>query len=1098
LIEPEAPGFVELLAKSCFSFLQGASHPQELVKRARNLGYRGLAVCDANGLYGVVRGYQEVFRPSHFETDHLRESNQQPFAYHIGVELTPHDGSPIVLLPMNKTGYSKITRLLTTAKRRAEKSFISVSVQEITAIADDIIAFPLPPWKIDQLRCLQDAFDDRIYLPVCKDYSWQAVHQYQQSLEIERELGIPVFATQRPLMHVTERRQLHDVLTCIQHGTTLQESATRLLSNGERYLKPLRELAGIWKERPDALARTLEISERLKFCLSELKYRYPQEFLPDGKTAPEYLRELALKGMTKFYPPDTPPEKLKRAHATLEKELEIIRKMEYEDYFLTLYEICQFAESRDIMFQGRGSAANSIVCYTLGLTAIDPIKYDLIFGRFISENRSEPPDIDIDFEHERREEVIQHIYEKYGSERAAMVCTVIRYRSRLAVREVAKVFGVPLNQINALVRFMGREGLKRILEEKDGEAKFNISADIYAKIQDLAEQLQGFPRHLSIHSGGFVMTQDHLVDIVPVEKATMTGRYVIQWNKDDIEVLKMMKVDVLSLGMLTALKKMQKLVLNHDKINLDLRFLPPKCAVTYEMIQKADTIGVFQIESRAQMSLLPRLKPEKFYDLVIEVAIVRPGPLQGGMVHPFIRRKRGLDTTYVIPEPLKPILAKTFGVPIFQEQIMRIATEVAGFTEGESDELRRIMSASWTKPGTMESLKFRVMTGMMNKGISRDYAESIYKTMQGFASYGFPESHAASFALLTYASCYFKKHHPDAFVVGLLNSQPMGFYSPRSLIADAQRHGVIFRSLDVNHSYWDYVFEAKVAPHAGVLPRQLTQNRRDIDQSLTTDLVYQPFPEVYPQQSGTTHPVRVGFTSVYGLAQKAVEHLLAERARGGIFRDLADFVQRTNLPRSVLIRLGTAGALECFGLPARDALWTLQGLNLDAQSLGYGHSLQLNAEAEATDRNLIRQESLWGRVQREYLSKGFSVELHPLSVLRPTLKRETGRYWRAVDLASCANRSRVRVAGLLSLLQKPPTAKGFCFLTLEDETGLFNIVVEPKLYEKVRFILFENPLLKIEGILEAHQGVLNIKARSIESLTPALSESRAQLGSFLA
>ena len=1091
-LQIELPAFVELVAKSCFSFLQGASHPQELVQHARQLGYRGLALSDANGLYGVVRGYQEVHHPSNFGTEQFSDYLERPFSYHIGTELTPHDGSPIVLLPMNKTGYSKLTRLLTTAKRRAEKSFISVSREEMNAIADDLIAFPLPPWDMKHLSELQEAFQDRLYLPVCKDFSWQAVHQYQQALEIEAELGIPVFATQRPLMHVTARRQLHDILTCIQHGTTLQEASTRLLSNGERYLKPLRELAEIWRERPDALARTLEISQRLNFSLKELRYQYPQEFLPKGKTAPEYLRELAVVGLLKLYTPGT--EAFTKAQETLEKELEIVRKKEYEDYFLTLYEVCQWAREHDILHQGRGSAANSIICYALGLTAIDPIEYQLIFGRFLSENRSEPPDIDIDFEHARREEVIQHIYAKYGSERAAMVCTVIRYRSRLAVREVAKAFGVPLNQINKLIRFMGREGLRRILEEKDGEKQFGLSAEIFAKIQSLSLQLQGFPRHLSIHSGGFVMTHDHLIDIVPVEKATMEGRYVIQWNKDDIEILGMMKVDVLSLGMLTALKKMQSLIQTHYGQNVDLRAIPPKDLPTYQMIQKADTIGVFQIESRAQMSLLPRLFPEKFYDLVIEVAIVRPGPLQGGMVHPFIRRKRGIDKNYVIPKALKPILGKTYGVPIFQEQIMRIATEAAGFSENEADELRRIMSASWTKPGTMETLKFRVITGLTNHEVPRDQAEAIYKTMEGFASYGFPESHAASFALLTYASSYFKRHFPDAFVCALLNSQPMGFYSPRSLIADAQRHGVEFRPLDVNHSFWEYVFEAKVTPlqevRGDVSPRQLTGFGQKIDQTFTTDPVYQPYPKTYPQRLSqaapncTGHPVRVGFASVYGLSEKAVERIIEARSKQGVFRDLTDFARRTELPRAVLLRLGTAGALDCFGLAARDAMWTLQGLNLDVKSLGYGQSVQLNSEAENLDRNLLLQESPWGRLQREYLSKGFSVEMHPMTVLRPALRRETGRYWCASDLPHCANRSRIRIAGLLSLLQRPPTAKGFCFLTVEDETGLFNVIVEPQLYEKVRFVLFENPLLKIEGVLEAHQGVLNIRAKKIESIQP--------------
>lgn len=1017
-----------------------------MVLRAKQLGYKGLALCDTNGLYGVVRGYQAAEKPSAFDTEQLAQSSledgspQGDFRYHCGAELTPYDSSPIVLLPMNKEGYVRLCHLITLAKRRAPKGHISLSLRDIIAENEDLIALPLPPWKEAKLKDLQEAFQDRIYIPVHKDFTWESIRYYRQALKIEEQMGIPAFATQRPLFHHPDRKPLHDILTCILHHTTLDQAATRLSLNRERHLKSLMDLKFLFRERPDLLTRTTEIAARLHFHLSELRYHYPREYLPPGKTAPEFLRELVETGLQWRYPaPRTPPELLHRVRQQVEHELALIHEMEYEDYFLTLWDICEFARRKGILHQGRGSAANSIVCFALGLTSVDPVRLNLLFERFISRERGEPPDIDIDFEHERREEVIQYIYQKYGERRAAMVCTVITYRSRMALREVAKVMGLKNAQVNALIKFMGREGLKRLVPQ-NGQgpvdvAKYGLSEARFQLLLKLALEIQGFPRHLGIHTGGFVISHEPVIDIVPVESATMDGRFVIQWNKDDIDILGLMKIDVLALGMLTALRKALDLLREKKNIDWNLAQIPHEDAPTYEMIARADTVGVFQIESRAQMSLLPRLKPKTWYDLVISVAIVRPGPIQGGMVHPFLNRRAGRERVSYAHPALVPILKKTLGIPLFQEQVMQIAVVAAGFTPGEADELRRIMSSAWKKKKIMDGLRQRVVNGMLSHGLKREYAEQIYKTIEGFSSYGFPESHAASFALLTYASCYLKRHHPDAFTCALLNSQPMGFYPPRQLIADAQRHGVKFIALDIQRSRWEYTLE-------------------------------------------DTNSIRTGLCSLYGLKEEHAQAIVAERDKNGLFRDIRDLIERVRVPRAVLIRLAAAGALASFGYSVRETLWRIQGLCFDPQSLLFGEAISENAfELEA-----LPKENDWQSVQREYLTKGFSIDFHPLAVLRPWLSKAPRACTMAKDLVSLRHRTPVKIAGLMSLLQKPPTAKGMCFISLEDETGLMNLIVTPDLYQKHRMTLLHSPLLEAEGWLENRDGVRHIRLRDIRPL----------------
>ncbi len=1054
-------GFVELMARTNFSFLQGASHPEEMVEQAVTLDYDGIAVCDLNGLYGVARGFQAVRSPSAFTASlHIKDS----FRYMIGTELTLTDLSSVTVMPMNKPGYSHLCELLTLGKRQATKGFSKLSLQDLARNNEGLLCFALPPIDEERFLNLQKIFGDRLYVPVWRDLTWESREFFKMAVRLERNLGAQLFVTNRPFMHTPERKPLFDVLTCISHHQTIEGAKNILIQNAERHLRPLEDLQHLWRDRLDLLEVTLKIAERVEFSLDEIRYRYPNSNLPDKMTPSEYLRHLVEKGLLKKHP-DGISEKMQQV---VEHELQIIKQLEYEDYFLTLYEICQFADSKGILYQGRGSAANSVICYGLGLTAINPVQMDLLFERFISARRHEPPDIDIDFEHSRREEVIQHIYEKYNERHAAMVCTVICYRSRMAFREAAKVFGLPLEKINAMVKFMGRDGVRR-LEDPETPARFTVDPDLLLMILKVARGLKGFPRHLGIHTGGFLITQDPITEMVPVEKATMNGRYVVQWNKDDINALKLMKIDVLSLGMLTVLRKCFEMLKTIKKKDYALYRLPQEDQATYEMICKADTIGVFQIESRAQMNTLPRLAPKNFYDIVVEVAIVRPGPLQGGMVHPYLKRRQGKEPI-TIPHPkLEPILRKTFGVPIFQEQVMKMVVAVAGFSPEESDELRRILSNSWRKNGTMEGVRDRILSGMKESGIAENYALQLYKTIEGFANYGFPESHAASFALLTYASCYIKRHHPDVFACALLNSQPMGFYPPRVLINDAQRHGVQFLPLDVQISQYEYTMEESPSSHWG-------------------------------------HAVRSGLLSVYGVQEKFLRQIQIEREERGLFKSLDDFIRRCQLPKTVLLKLATAGAFACFNENARHLLWKIESLSLDPESFLWGmpkenfdsSALVLSVDGEDEDENenknkneqsLIPFESNWELMKRETEAKGYSLDHHPMQILRPLVsewneKFQKRKYISFVDskqLANIRHKQKVRVAGLRSVTQRPPTAKGMCFITLEDEFGFMNLVIPPDIYQRDRLTIYSTSFLHVCGHLEKNGPVLNIK---VENLFP--------------
>ncbi len=1014
-----------------------------MVTESIKLNYDGIALCDLNGLYGVARGYATANSESTFTAS---KKPKEGFQYLIGSELTLTDESAITLIPKNKQGYSHLCELLTLGKRQASKGFSSLHLEQIEKYNQDLLCLAIPPISEECYERLHKIFGNRLYIPVWRDLTWESQEFCKQAFSLEEKFGAQLFVTQRPFMHDYKRKPLFDILTCILHRTTLNEAKDRLIQNAERCLKSLDEISYLWSDRIDLVEKTVEISARSQFSLNEIRYRYPRSDIPNNLTPAEYLRQLTKEGALWRFPHGAPD----KVQEQIEKELALIKQLEYEDYFITLKEICQFAEARGILYQGRGSAANSVVCFCLGLTSVNPTEIDLLFERFLSIERREPPDIDIDFEHSRREEVIQHIYEKYDERHAAMVCTVVRYRSRMAIRETAKVFGIPLAKINEMVKFMGRDGMRRLTEDPTVCEQFGLPLAEWKLFLQMAREVHGFPRHLGIHTGGFLITQDSITEMVPVEKATMNGRYVIQWNKDDVAAIGLMKIDVLSLGMLTCLRKCFDLLKHHKGLHFNLANIEQNDKETYEMIGKAETVGVFQIESRAQMNTLPRMKPKNFYDLVIEVAIVRPGPLQGGMVHPFLKRRQGLEeVTY--PSPLlEDILRRTYGVPIFQEQVMKIVIAAAGFTPGESDELRRIMSSAWRKRSTMDAIRDRILRGFEDHSISREYGEQIYKTIEGFANYGFPESHAASFALLTYASCFLKCHHPEVFVCGLLNSQPMGFYSPRTLISEAQQHGVETAPLSIQHSDYDYTLE---------------------------------------QKGGKFLSLRVGLRSLYGVPEQVARTIESERKLHGPYADLTDFIRRTSLPRALIVKLAASGAMDCFNISTRELIWQIEGLSLDQSSFLWGKPKEslVQGDFEDEEGESLPFESNWDKLRREYDTKGFSIDSHPMSVLRSYLNMKNQGliqqryvpYMTSENLKTLPNKRKVRVAGLVGITQRPPTAKGMCFITLEDEHGFINIVIHPDVYQKDRIAIYSKSLLEIHGQVEKVGDITNVRAARV-------------------
>jgi error-prone DNA polymerase len=1041
----QEPGFVELVCQSNFSFLEGASHPGELVERAVALGLRGLAITDRAGLYGVVRAHRR-----------LRELEQEghvapgQFKLLIGAMITLKGLPPLVLIAQNKNGYAHLCTLITRGRLRSPKGSCQLSLDDLLDLHSDQIAIMLDDlslsptefketWSRPQLRQLQKLYQDRLFVGISRHMNPNQELRNGRILSCAEALGIQAVPTQQVLYHEPERRALQDVLSCVRMGCTLEEAGKRLQPNALRYLKSPTEVSQLFPDHQEAIQRSLDIAASCSFSLDEIRYQYPAEILPEGTPAMEYLRELVAEGVHRRYDTEAP----ENVRTQIEHELRLIEEMDFPHYFLTVYDLVRFARQKEILCQGRGSAANSAVCYVLGITSVDPAHSELLFERFISKERGEAPDIDIDFEHERREEVIQYLYDKYGRDRAAMACTYVCYRKRSAVREVGKVLGFSSEAIDLLSK-MVIHGTRSALEpERFAEAGLDLEQPRVRLYGALATQLMGFPRHLSIHVGGFILSNQAIHQIVPIEQASMPGRTVIQWDKEDLETLGLLKVDILGLGILTCIRKSFELLKEHKNIHLNLAGIPPEDPEVYAQICQADTVGVFQIESRAQMAMLPRLKPKCFYDLVVEVAIIRPGPIQGDMVHPYLKRRQGLEPV-TFPHPaLKEILGRTYGVPLFQEQIMRLAVAVAGFTPGEADELRRAMG-SWRRTGRIQELGVQLMQGMEERGLSSSFAQKILQQVKGFAEYGFPESHAASFALLVYASAYLKRHHPEVYLCALLNSLPMGFYPPRTLVSDAQRHGVCVLPVDVQNTQWDCTLEGY----------------RD---GLNT----------------SQHAVRLGMRLVKGMEKKQAHKISLARTQGGPFSSIQDLQKRSRANRSSIETLARANALagvhsDSSPWSRRHALWVARGLPTQPDLLSYG-------ALDHEPRPSLSPPSPLDEIIADYATTGLSVGQHPIELIRQELQKQ--RVLRAVDLLNTESGTLVRVAGITIARQRPHTASGVVFLSLEDETGISNIVVWPSLYERYRTEVAHRSVILVHGVLERSGLVANIIAKKLSEIS---------------
>ena len=1034
------PGYAELHCLTCYSFLRGASGPEELVHRAVELGYRALAITDECSVAGVVRAHVAA-----------KEAGLQLI---IGSELTLVDGVKLVLLATSLRGYETLCETITLARRAAPKGEYRLDRTDIPARPEGLLALWIPPAGAcaegDELLATASWIAEHF-----RGNAWLAVELHRgandaariEALEaLARKAGLPCVAAGDVHMHVRERKRLQDVMSAIRLQCPLQAAGRKLQPNSERYLRTIGRLSNIHPAR--LLAATLDVASRCAFSLDEIRYEYPQELVPAGDTPATHLRKLTFAGLERRYPAGAPVAVVE----TVEHELRLIEELAYEPFFLTVQDIVAFARSKEILCQGRGSAANSAVCYCLGITEVDPGRMSVLFERFISKERNEPPDIDVDFEHQRREEVIQYIYEKYGRERAAITAVVITYQPRSALRDVGKALGLSLDQVDMLAKSMSWWDNRAALEKRLAESGFDLASGVIRQVIEVTQELVGFPRHLSQHPGGFVIDNRRLSRLVPVENATMPGRTVIQWDKDDLDALGLLKVDVLGLGMLSCIRRAIDLV-NGYRARLDpgpssrcdarddasarllsMSSIPPEDPRVYDMICRADTIGVFQIESRAQMSMLPRLKPREFYDLVIEVAIVRPGPITGRMVHPYLRRREGKEpVTYASPE-VRSVLERTLGVSIFQEQVMQLAVVAAGFTAGEADRLRRAMAA-WRRRGGIEPFREKLVNGMLQRGYSKEFAEQIFQQIQGFGEYGFPESHAASFALLVYVSSWLKCHEPAAFAAALLNSQPMGFYSPSSIVQDAKRHGVELRPVDVQVS--------------------------DVDCSLEAN-------------GGAFPALRLGLAMVKGLKLESAKRLMAARAHGP-FISTEDLARRAQLDRGDLSALAAADALASLAGHRREALW---------ETLGVDEPTRLGMPAVQVAPPPLAAPTEGEEIVGDYDTLGLTLRRHPLALLRSRLDRKKIRT--AHDIANARHGQLVRAAGIVTCRQRPATASGVIFVTLEDETGYVNLVVWNDLAEKQRRELLASKLLAVSGQVQREGLVVHVLARWLEDLSPML------------
>ena len=1043
--EEQAPVYAELHCKSNFSFLEGASHPDELVQRSAELGYAALAVTDRNSLAGVVRAHVAA----------------KDVGLHllIGAEIIPDDSLPAVLLATDRASYGRLARLITCGRRRASKGDCQILFSDIAEHADGLLAAVVTTGQQStkatslgsQLARYREAFGDRCYALLECCYGPDDEQYLIRTSRAAHQARVPMVAANDVHYHQPSRKALEDVLIAIRVGGPVSQVQEHLFPNQERYLKSPAQMAELFAGVPETVLRTVELAQRCTFSLDELRYEYPEELCPGGSSPIEYLSQLAWQGAQKRYPTGVPD----KVRGLLEHELRLIEELHYEAYFLTVWDLVCFARRRNILCQGRGSAANSVVCYCLEVTSVDPERIDVLFERFVSRERNEAPDIDVDFEHERREEVLQYLYDKYGRERAGLTAEVITYRTRSALRDVGKALGLSLDRLDALAKSVDGRGEDAGLAQRLAEAELNPDSRLGRQLIWLVEQLVGFPRHLSQHVGGMVMTQGPLCEMVPIENAAMPERTVIQWDKDDLDALGILKVDCLALGMLTAIHKCFDLI----ERPLTLAGVPPEDPAVYAMVQQADTMGVFQIESRAQMSMLPRLKPHCFYDLVIEVAIVRPGPIQGDMVHPYLRRRAGEEPVEFPNEAIRQVLYKTLGVPLFQEQAMRLAVVAAGFTPGEADQLRRAMGA-WRRPGLIEQFHQKLIQGMTAAGLSADYAERVFLQIRGFGEYGFPESHAASFALLVYVSAWLKCYYPAAFTAALLNSQPMGFYAPAQLVRDARRHGVEVLPVDVQFSDWDCTLE-------------------DADAPAPTDTP--------PESAGTAGPaLRLGLRMIGGLSSGHAEAIVAARAAGG-FCSLNDFARRTGLGQGAIVRLTKADAFGSLGLDRRGALW--EALPPPAS----GQPLLANLEPEEPPTSLPAL-SLAEEVLADYRSAGLSLRAHPMAFVRHELD-QVG-VTRAAQLPELAHGRFLRVAGLVLVRQRPGTARGITFVTLEDETAQANLIVRPEVWERYRRTAYNATAWIAHGRLQKQGPVIHLLTSKIEDLSTRLAGLRSMSRDF--
>ncbi len=1035
-------GYVELQVTSNYSFLRGASHVEELLLQAKAMGFPAIAITDHDTLAGIARAHARA-----------EEIGIRPI---VGCRLALTDALPMLAYPLDRAGYARLCRLLTLGKGRTGKGGCALSWNDLVALGEGLLLVLLPDAPDDRLALelgrMRAGFPGRCYLSLTLRRRPGDAVRLRMLHDMAQAARVPAVVTGDVLFHEPGRRMLQDVVTCIREGCTIDAAGFRRERFADRHLKTQDEMARLYAAYPEALARSVEIAERCRFSLAELRYQYPDEADVPGETPQQALVRAVRDSLALRYPDGLPPDVARQ----LRHELALIERLDYAPYFLTVNSIVRYARSQDILCQGRGSAANSAVCYVLGITSIDPVRSGLLFERFVSAERREPPDIDVDFESDRREEVIQWVYERYGRDRAALCATVMRFRSRGAIRDVGKVMGLPEDLTGLLAGQVSAWSHGPIDMAHLEGLNLNLADRRLRLTLQLAQQLIGFPRQLGTHPGGFVLTRDRLDELVPIEPAAMADRQVIEWDKDDIDALKFMKVDVLGLGMLGCLRRGFALLAEHRGIRLDVATIPPEDPATYAMIRKADTLGTFQIESRAQMSMLPRLKPVTFYDLVVQVAIVRPGPIQGDMVHPYLRRREGREPVDYPKEELRRVLGKTLGVPLFQEQAMQVAIQCAGFTPGEADQLRRSM-ATFKVTGGVSHFRDKLIEGMVARGYERSYAERTFSQLEGFGSYGFPESHAASFALIAYASSWMKCHHPDVFCASLLNSQPMGFYAPAQLVRDAREHGVEIRPVCVNLSRWDSTLEP----------------RRD---------------------GGRGRAVRLGFRMAKGLANAHAAQLVAHRGASA-YRSVEEIRRRADIPAQALERLAEADAFRDLGLDRRQALWQVKGLADEALPLFAAADAGRRPRPETVEPPVTLLPMRRGKeVVEDYRSLGLSLRAHPVSFVRAALRAR--RMVMCAALRQARDGARVAVPGIVLVRQKPGSAKGVMFITIEDETGVANLILWPDRFEAQRRLVLSAGMIACHGRVQREGEVIHVVTERLEDLTGLLRSVGDRDGAF--